>query len=68
MNNTDRSRIYAAVGTLLIALLILLWLVNGHLDLSRIITEKPGITLADAEPEEFVEVIEEELPKPLNGH
>lgn len=68
MNNTDRSRIYAAVGTLLIALLILLWLVNGNLDLSHITTDKPGITLADAEPEEFVEVIEEELPKPLNGH
>ena len=67
MNNTDRSRIYAAVGTLLIALLILLWLVNGNLDLSHITTDKPGITLAEAEPEEFVEVIEEELPKPLNG-
>lgn len=66
MSKNDRSRIYAAAGTLVIALLILLWLLTGHLSLVPVAEDKPGITLAEAEPEEFVDVIED-LPRPEDG-
>lgn len=68
MNNSERSRIYAAAGTLLIALLILLWLLSGHLSFIPAADDKPGVSLAEADVEEFVEVLEEEVPKPDNGH
>lgn len=67
MKEENRSRLYAALGTLVIALLLLCWLLRSHLDFKPVADEKPSIAMADVEEEEFVEVIEEELPKPDNG-
>ncbi|MDE6099079.1 MAG: hypothetical protein K2G24_09350 [Muribaculaceae bacterium] len=60
MKQDDRSRLYAASGTLLAALLVLLWLLMSHLSFVPMPGEKPGIAMAEADDEEFVEVLEEE--------
>lgn len=59
-------QIYAASGTLLVALAILLWLMFTHLNLTPHPVPEQKLTMVVSDDEEFVEVIEEPVPEQLS--
>lgn len=62
MQKSHTPQIYAAAGTLAVGAAILLWLLLTHLSLVPHTPKPTDISLVMADEEEFVEVLEQEVP------